>query len=306
MWAVYDAVRCPTLLLRGEQSDLLAADTARAMRERGPGAEGGLGLRFDTGPRPEVGADPGRRLSVGGEDAAVPGDDRPADRLDDAPDAAFREGRFDPLGAGQGRPVESRREQDELVVEAGPVDAVDAAAGLVRGDHLGPEIDVDDGEPRPPALVGHSQAGPLAGRLAQDLAGRDDDPRGLAFVGTVGPEVAAVRRRDRSAARGDRARRLCPDSAVLRPAEGEADLRGVADEDVDDPAVGTEAAAELPAPDLDVLDARGDRPGLADVGRSRGEDRPRRPEGEREREGERTEADAGCGAADGSPPHPVK
>lgn len=38
MWAAYDAIRCPTLLLRGEQSDLLSADIAHAMTQRGPRA----------------------------------------------------------------------------------------------------------------------------------------------------------------------------------------------------------------------------------------------------------------------------
>ena len=36
LWAVWDAVRCPTLLLRGAESDLLSRDTAAAMRARGP------------------------------------------------------------------------------------------------------------------------------------------------------------------------------------------------------------------------------------------------------------------------------
>jgi pimeloyl-ACP methyl ester carboxylesterase len=37
-WAAYDAVRCPTLLLRGAESDLLTRETAQAMTERGPRA----------------------------------------------------------------------------------------------------------------------------------------------------------------------------------------------------------------------------------------------------------------------------
>ncbi len=36
LWAIWDAIRCPTLLLRGAESDLLAADTAAAMQMRGP------------------------------------------------------------------------------------------------------------------------------------------------------------------------------------------------------------------------------------------------------------------------------
>jgi pimeloyl-ACP methyl ester carboxylesterase len=38
LWPLYDAVRCPTLLVRGAQSDLLTVDTARQMSERGPRA----------------------------------------------------------------------------------------------------------------------------------------------------------------------------------------------------------------------------------------------------------------------------
>jgi pimeloyl-ACP methyl ester carboxylesterase len=38
LWQSYDRVACPTLLLRGADSDLLSAATARAMTERGPRA----------------------------------------------------------------------------------------------------------------------------------------------------------------------------------------------------------------------------------------------------------------------------
>ena len=38
LWAAYDRLHCPTLLIRGAQSDLLSAETARAMTQRGPGA----------------------------------------------------------------------------------------------------------------------------------------------------------------------------------------------------------------------------------------------------------------------------
>ena len=38
LWQAYDKVRCPTLLLRGETSDLLAPATAQAMAGRGPQA----------------------------------------------------------------------------------------------------------------------------------------------------------------------------------------------------------------------------------------------------------------------------
>ena len=36
LWPLWDAIACPTLVLRGAQSDLLSAETARAMSERGP------------------------------------------------------------------------------------------------------------------------------------------------------------------------------------------------------------------------------------------------------------------------------
>ena len=39
LWAAYDAIRCPTLLIRGENSDLLSRDTALAMTSRGPKAQ---------------------------------------------------------------------------------------------------------------------------------------------------------------------------------------------------------------------------------------------------------------------------
>jgi len=36
LWGVWDAIRCPTLVLRGAQSDLLSAATAEQMSKRGP------------------------------------------------------------------------------------------------------------------------------------------------------------------------------------------------------------------------------------------------------------------------------
>jgi pimeloyl-ACP methyl ester carboxylesterase len=39
LWPIYDAVRCPTLLLRGAESDLLTANTAQQMATRGPRAQ---------------------------------------------------------------------------------------------------------------------------------------------------------------------------------------------------------------------------------------------------------------------------
>jgi pimeloyl-ACP methyl ester carboxylesterase len=38
LWAAYDAVTCPTLLIRGAESDLLSAETAALMTRRGPRA----------------------------------------------------------------------------------------------------------------------------------------------------------------------------------------------------------------------------------------------------------------------------
>ena len=38
LWPIYDAVRCPTLVVRGEQSDLLTRGTAMEMTRRGPKA----------------------------------------------------------------------------------------------------------------------------------------------------------------------------------------------------------------------------------------------------------------------------
>jgi pimeloyl-ACP methyl ester carboxylesterase len=39
LWSAYDAVTCPTLLVRGAESDLLSRDTALGMTRRGPRAE---------------------------------------------------------------------------------------------------------------------------------------------------------------------------------------------------------------------------------------------------------------------------
>ncbi|NBC32808.1 MAG: alpha/beta fold hydrolase [Alphaproteobacteria bacterium] len=39
LWPVWEAVRCPVLLLRGAESDVLPGDTAKEMTTRGPGAK---------------------------------------------------------------------------------------------------------------------------------------------------------------------------------------------------------------------------------------------------------------------------
>jgi pimeloyl-ACP methyl ester carboxylesterase len=38
LWTAYDAIRCPTLVVRGQQSDLLSPEVAHAMTKRGPRA----------------------------------------------------------------------------------------------------------------------------------------------------------------------------------------------------------------------------------------------------------------------------
>jgi pimeloyl-ACP methyl ester carboxylesterase len=39
LWSLYDRIHCPTMVLRGEQSDLLTRETAQRMSERGPKAK---------------------------------------------------------------------------------------------------------------------------------------------------------------------------------------------------------------------------------------------------------------------------
>jgi pimeloyl-ACP methyl ester carboxylesterase len=39
LWPMYDAIRCPTMVLRGAQSDILLHDTAVEMTLRGPKAK---------------------------------------------------------------------------------------------------------------------------------------------------------------------------------------------------------------------------------------------------------------------------
>ena len=118
---------------------------------------------------------------------------------------------------------------------------------LFRGDDLGPEVDVDDGQPRPRALVGNGQAGPLAVRLAEDLAGREDDPRRFAPVGAFRPEVAAVRRRPGRRGGG----RSSSSSPSRRPCRGPGRgprrvLEGSATRTLIDPAVGADADGRNP------------------------------------------------------------
>ncbi|MGB4767053.1 MAG: alpha/beta hydrolase, partial [Rugosibacter sp.] len=39
LWPMYDAITCPTLLIRGAESDLLTRETAQLMTQRGPQAK---------------------------------------------------------------------------------------------------------------------------------------------------------------------------------------------------------------------------------------------------------------------------
>ncbi len=39
LWGAYDAIKCPTLLVRGSESDLISVQTAQAMQARGPCAK---------------------------------------------------------------------------------------------------------------------------------------------------------------------------------------------------------------------------------------------------------------------------
>src|SRR6185312_35222 len=39
LWAAYDAIRCPTLLVHGTESDLLSPEVAESMTKRGPKAK---------------------------------------------------------------------------------------------------------------------------------------------------------------------------------------------------------------------------------------------------------------------------
>jgi pimeloyl-ACP methyl ester carboxylesterase len=39
LWKLYDQIQCPTLVVRGEKSDLLSRDTASEMTQRGPRAK---------------------------------------------------------------------------------------------------------------------------------------------------------------------------------------------------------------------------------------------------------------------------
>ena len=41
LWQLWDCIECPVLIVRGQESDLLSADTVRQMSERGPSAKAG-------------------------------------------------------------------------------------------------------------------------------------------------------------------------------------------------------------------------------------------------------------------------
>jgi pimeloyl-ACP methyl ester carboxylesterase len=61
LWAAWDSLRCPTLLLRGAESDLLSPATAQAMTQRGPRAQ--LHEFAGVGHAPTL-VDPGQRAVV--------------------------------------------------------------------------------------------------------------------------------------------------------------------------------------------------------------------------------------------------
>jgi pimeloyl-ACP methyl ester carboxylesterase len=61
LWSLYDQITCPTLLLRGKDSEVLMPATAQAMTERGPRAQL---LEFDgVGHAPTL-VDPGQTQPV--------------------------------------------------------------------------------------------------------------------------------------------------------------------------------------------------------------------------------------------------
>lgn len=39
MWALWDNIKCPVMVVRGKNSDLLTEDTLEAMKHRGPGVQ---------------------------------------------------------------------------------------------------------------------------------------------------------------------------------------------------------------------------------------------------------------------------
>ena len=47
LWQVWDKIDCPVLVLRGEDSDLLARGTVEAMLKRGPAAMNGRVTAFE-------------------------------------------------------------------------------------------------------------------------------------------------------------------------------------------------------------------------------------------------------------------
>ena len=64
LWQVWEKVACPTLILRGEDSDLLALETVRQMKQRGIAASRGLVQSAEIeGVRTRAGPDGGRARS---------------------------------------------------------------------------------------------------------------------------------------------------------------------------------------------------------------------------------------------------
>ena len=155
LWQAYDAIRCPTLLLRGAESDLLTPATAAAMTERGPRARlvefAGVGhapTLVAAGPgrgRPGVPAGAMKTVSGAGDTAA------PIVQLFEeragAPDAvrlasrarAFAEPLVGDALLDSGEPVLAHADGVAAILEAiGAAPGLCAAAWLVyAADHLG-------------------------------------------------------------------------------------------------------------------------------------------------------------------------
>ena len=162
--------------------------------------------------------------------------------------------------------MEFRREEDELIVSARPVDAVDRPPRAVLRRDRGADGDVGERDPHGLAGVRNGQLHARPVRLAQDLAAGRVHPRRLAPIDPRRPEISPVDRGQGAVARRERARRLGAGDLVHGQGGIEPDEAGIEDEDVDGPAVGLPAFREVAAEDLDMLDARGDGFGPARFG----------------------------------------
>ena len=218
----------------------------------------GLGAQLDPGALLKVLADPVGRSSVSRHDPSAGRDFGAAladvkGRHPSPGDDGLCSGR-----AGQRRPVEFGGVDDGLVFQARPVDAGNGPSGALGGDDIGPEGHVHDGQPRPAAGIGDRQPRPFSVGFAEDFAGHGHDAGRLAAVDPRCPEITAVDRGPSAVTGGHGARGFRADARVQGPPEGQTDLGRIEDEDVDGPAV-RPGRFEVPAPDLESLDAGGDR-----------------------------------------------